>query len=153
MKIIAMMSILTIVLSCISQNADNANLVASNPYLIGKWTGEGRFLDRDFDKEIGVVKIEIEIGGDNTIQGKIGEAKLINTSIAEEKFGFSISGILDSKLKNGSDSKKDHLIVLLVLPEENREDATTSDANFHLKSNYTFDFTMRVGGVILTKEL
>jgi len=42
-------------------------------------------------------------------------------------------------------------LILFVVPEENREDMTTADANFHVKSNYTFDFGMRVGGVMLTK--
>jgi len=152
MKNLAMLFILTLLISCTGQNTMNENIIASNPYLIGKWTGEGRFLDQNLDKEIGAVKIEIEIKADNTILGKIGEANLINTSIEEEDFGFSILGILDSKLKDDSDLKKDHLIILLVLPEKNREDVITSDANFHLKSNYTFDFNMRVGGVILTKE-
>jgi len=147
------MFILILAISCNNQNTDNENLIASNPYLIGKWTGEGRFLDRDLDKEIGIIKIEIEIKEDNTIHGKIGEAKLVNTRIAEAKYGFEIRGKLDSKLKNGNDLKKNHLIILLVLPEENRKDVTTSDANFHLKSNYTFDFSMRVGDVILSKEL
>ena len=153
MKNLALMFILTLVISCVGQNTDKENLVASNPYLIGKWTGEGKFLNVDLDKEIGIVMIEIEIKEDNTILGKIGEAQLINTSIAEAKYGFEIKGKLDSKLKNDSDLDKDHLIILLVLPEENREDVTTSDANFHLKSNYTFDFSMQVGGVILAKEL
>lgn len=152
MKNLVMIFILTLAISCNSQNTDNGNLVASNPYLIGKWTGEGKFLDVDLNSEVGLVKIEIEIKEDNTILGKIGEAQLINTSITEAKYGFEIKGKLDTKLKKGSDLDKDHLIILLVFPEENREDKTSSDANFHLKSNYTFDFSMRVGGVILTKE-
>jgi len=152
MKNLTLMFILILAISC-NQKPDNKNLVASNPFLIGKWTGEGRFLDIDLNDEIGLVKIEIEIKEDNTILGKIGEAHLINTSIIEAKYGFEIKVELNSKLKKGSDLDKDHLIILLVLPEENRVDVATSDANFHLKSNYTFDFSMRVGGVILTKEL
>jgi hypothetical protein len=152
MKNLAMMFILILAISC-DQKPDNGNLVASNPFLIGIWAGEGRFLDIDLNNEVGVVKIEIEIKEDNTILGKIGEAQIINTSIIEAKYGFEIKGELDSKLKKGSDLDKDHLIILLVLPEENRVDVATSDANFHLKSNYIFDFSMRVGGVILKKEL
>lgn len=148
-----MVFILILVISCTGQHTEQENLVASNPYLIGKWTGEGRFLDVDLDKEIGIVMIEIEINEDNTILGKIGEAQLISTSIAVAKYGFEIKGKLDSKLKNDSDLDKDHLIILLVLSEENRYDVTSSAANFHLKSNYTFDINMRVGGVVLSKEL
>jgi len=152
MKNLAVFLILALAFSCDRQSTYNGKIVASNPYLIGKWIGEGKFLDVDLDKEIGSVKIEIEIKEDNTILGKIGEANLLNTSIGEVKYGFEIRGKLDSKLNQGSDLKKDCLIILLVLPEGNRQSVTKSDANFHLKSNFTFDFTMRVGGVILTKE-
>jgi hypothetical protein len=153
MKNLAMMFILILAISCIDQNTDKGNLIASNPFLIGKWTGEGIFFDMDINKEVGPIKIEIEIKEDNSILGKIGEAQLINTNIAEAKYGFDIKGELDSELKKGTDLNKDHLIILFVIPEENRQDVTKSDSNFHLKSNYTFDFSMRVGGVILTKDL
>ncbi len=151
MKNSALMLIFILAISC-NHKPDNGNSVASNPFLIGKWAGEGRFLDINLNNEVGVVKIEIEIKEDNTILGIIGEAQLINASITETKYGFEIKGKLDSELKKGSDLNKDHLIILLVIPEENRKDVTKSDANFHLKSNYTFDFSMRVGGVLLTKE-
>lgn len=152
MKDFASLLLLMLFISCGSQNTDNANIVASNPYLIGKWTGEGNFLDVNLNREVGLVKIEVEIKKDYTIHGKIGEAELIKTSITAAKYGFEIKGILNSKLKKKIDLDKDHLIILLVLPDKNRADASKSDANFHLKSNYTFDFSMRVGGVILTKE-
>ena len=152
MKNLAVMFILTLLISCVGKNTDNEILVASNPYLIGKWTGDGNFLDVDLDKEIGKIRVEIEIKEDNKILAKIGKAQLINTSIAESKYGFEIKGKLDSNLKDECDLDKDHLIILLVLPKQNKGDVLTSDANFHLKSNYTFDFSMRVGGVILTKE-
>ena len=153
MKNLAIMFILTLAISCNSQNTDEGNIVASNPYLVGKWTGDGKFLDVNLDKEIGIVKIQIEIKENNTILGKIGEANLVNTSITEAKYGFEISGKLDSKLKKESGLNKDYLIILFVLPKESRQDVTKSNANFQLKSNFAFDFSMQVGGVILTKEL
>ena len=143
---------LLLVMGC-SEMPSNDNLVADNPYLLGKWAGEGRFFDTDLNSEVGLVKIEIEINEDNAVDCKIGEALLINTSIAEAKYGFEIKGELDTKLKKGIELDKKYLIILLVLPEEGRSDVSMSDANFHLKSNYTFDFNMRVGGVKLTKEL
>ena len=85
MRNLAMMVIMPLVISCSDQNTDQENLVASNPYLIGKWTGEGNFLDVDLNKEYGKVILEIEIKEDNTIIGKIGEAQLTNTSMVEAK--------------------------------------------------------------------
>ena len=153
MKNSVIIFILILLISCSLQHENNENLVRSNFYLIGKWTGEGKFLDVNFDKEFGKVMIEIEIREDNTIIGKIGEAQINSKRIVEAKYGFEIRGILNSKLKNDKDFNKNRLVILLVLPDENREDVTRSDVNFHLKSNFIFDINMRVGGVILTKEL
>ena len=44
------------------------------------------------------------------------------------------------------------VIILMILLEENRTSISDIDANFHLKNNYAFDFTMKVGGVKLTKS-
>lgn len=151
MKYLSMLVLVILALSC-SQRSGNGDLVSTNPFLMGKWTGDGRFFDTDLNTEVGLVRIEIEIKGDSAIHGKIGEAQMINTSIAKAKYGFAIKGELDSKLKKGMDLDKKYLVILLVLPEEGRADVNTSDANFHLKSNYAFDLSMRVGGVMLTKE-
>ena len=155
MKNLGFIYFIALVISCTSQKSDNENLVASNPFLIGKWTGEGGFLNVDFNKEVGKVMLEIEINKDNTVSGKIGNARLMETSIKKVNYGFEIKGILDSRLDSrinkNKDLKKNHLIILLVTPIKNSNDVMVSDANFHLKSNYIFDFTMRVGGVLLTK--
>ena len=155
MKNLGLIFFIALVISCISQKSDNENLVASNPFLIGKWTGEGGFLDVDLDKEVGKVMLEIEIKKDNTVSGKIGDARLTETSIGKANYGFEIKGVLDSpldsRIKKNKDIKKNHLIILLVTPIKNNNDVMVSDANFHLKSNYIFDFTMSVGGVLLTK--
>ncbi|MDH3323218.1 MAG: hypothetical protein OEM04_09525 [Flavobacteriaceae bacterium] len=143
--------ILTLLISCVDKNMDQENIIDANPYLIGKWTGEGNFLDVKLNYEIGKVIIEMEIKEDHTIVGRIGDAKLVDTNIRKANFGFTIRGKLDSKFKKDSDLEKDHLIILLVLPEKDREKSTTSSANFHLKSNYIYDSSMRVGGVLLTK--
>ena len=157
MKNLGLISFIALVISCTSQKSDNENLVTSNPFLIGKWTGEGGFLDVDLDKEVGKVMLEIEIKKDNTVSGKIGDARLTETSIGKANYGFEIKGVfdspLDSRIKKNKDIKKNHLIILLVTPIKNNNDVMVSDANFHLKSNYIFDFTMRVGGVLLTKVL
>jgi hypothetical protein len=141
----------------VGQKSDDENVVASNPFLIGKWTGEGGFLDVDLNKEVGKVILEIEINKDNSVSGKIGDARLTKTSIEKADYGFEIKGVLDSSLdsriKKNKDVKKNHLIILLVTPFKNSKDEMVSDANFHLKTNYTFDFSMRVGGVLLTKVL
>ena len=141
-----------LVLSCTGQAAEKENVVAANPILIGKWTGEGRFLDVAVDKDLGKVPLEFQINKDNTVVGRIGDAKLTKTSIEKARYGFEIHGILDSSIKKNKAEKKDPLIILLVTPIKDKQGALVSDANFHLKSNYTLDPTMRVGGVMLKKQ-
>lgn len=141
-----------LVLSCTGQAAEKESVVAANPVLIGKWTGEGKFLDVALDKDLGKVPLEVEINKDNTVAGRIGDAKLTQTSIEKARYGFEIHGILDSRIKKNKAEKKDHLIILLVTPVKGKVGVRVSDANFHLKSNYGFDLTMRVGGVMLKKQ-
>ena len=138
--------------SCQPNNEKTDFIVENYPYLLGKWSGEGRFLDVDLHEKVGSVNLTVEIKEKDIITGSLGEANLKNTTINNAKYGFEIRGILDNKVESKMTLSKDHLIILFVLPKENRENVKLSDANFHLKTNYIFDFGMRVGGVILNKE-
>lgn len=106
----------------------------------------------DFAKSMGEVPVEIILAADNTISAKIGEAHLTEIEIAKAKFGIELRGVLDTKIKDAVDFDKDHVIFLLVLPDENLQKLELIDANFHVKTNYAFDFSMRVGGVMLRKQ-
>ncbi len=135
-------------ISCSSQQ--NNDLISSNQYLIGKWVGNGKFLDKNL-QHFGLVSFEIEIKKDNTITGKIGDALLIETAIKKAKNfnGFEVYGILDTKLKKDKELNRKHLIILLNLPKGQNEIINKIDADFHLKTNFTFDFGMKVGNVQL----
>lgn len=142
----------SLILSCTGMAAEIQSVAGANPTLVGKWTGEGRFLDVAVAKDLGKVPLEVEINKDNTVTGRIGDAKLTKTSIQKASYGFEIRGILDSRIQKGKAEKKDHLIILLVTPVKDKEGALISDANFHLKSNYVLDLGFRVGGVTLKKQ-
>lgn len=141
----------TLLLGC-SGPSQNKNIVESNPFLVGKWSGEGSFMDVKLDIDIGKIWIEFEIFDDNSVLGKIGDAKIINTKLYEADYGFEISGELSTKVKKGNDLDKDHIFILIVIRDNNVGDIKTSEANFHLKGNSIFDFDMKVGGVRLVKE-
>ena len=128
-----------------------SDVVLEHPFLIGNWSGEGHFLDIELDKEIGKVWVEFEILPDNSVRGKIGEARLVDTEIYPASYGFEIAARLDAPIKKGVDLDKDYLYILLVIPDNKAGNISSSDANFHLKSNTIFDFSMRVGGVTLKK--
>jgi hypothetical protein len=153
MKYLSILVVLTLAISCGPQGSNTEQIIESNPFLIGKWSGEGKFMDVDLNKEMGEISIIIEIKEENVILGKIGEATMTNTSIDKADYGFRIRGTLDSKVKSDYGLDKDKVVVLLVLPKENRANIDSSEANFHLKSNFVFDFGMRVGGVTLKKKI
>jgi|GEM_PF-1324625 len=140
-------------ISCDAQKPERENLTGSYPFLSGKWSGTGKFLDVGLAKELGNVDLYVEIRNDNTVLARIGNSSLLETSIEKTDKGFEIKGLLDKPLSNNKNVlKKDHLIILLVNPVQSGNGVFVSDANFHLKSNYTFDFSMRVGGVVLSRE-
>jgi hypothetical protein len=143
--------LLILLMSCTGSHEKNEKLIASNPYLIGTWKGEGNFFNMSLNASIGPVPFEFTIEKDNIVSGKVGDARLTKTSISKTGYGFEIRGILDVRIKKDHDLDRDHLIILLVMPEDNRDSVNFSDANFHLKNNYIFDFRMRVGGVGLNK--
>lgn len=132
--------------------SQSLSLVEANSYLIGEWSGEGKFLDTNIRDHFGALELSVLITQDGRVSATFDGLKLHNTTLRPANYGFEIRGTLDSFKKDGLDLKKDKLIILLVFPDENRSSITESDANFHLKSNFFFDFSMRVGGVILKKN-
>jgi hypothetical protein len=152
MRYIIKIMMVLLLLSCGQNGPSSDEIIDSNPYLIGNWTGVGGFMDMKFAKSMGDVPFNILITKDHEITGTIGEAQINNMKISVASYGFGIKGILNSTIKEGVDFDKDHIIILLVLPEDNRQNVSSSSANFHLKTNYIFDFSMRVGGVQLVKE-
>ena len=143
--------ILSVNASC--QIKDKEKIIQSDPFLAGKWSGEATFLDVKFNNEFGPVHIEIEIREDGSVSGQIGDASITKTSIKIVDYGFEIKGILDSKVKKDKNLNKNHLVFLFIVPKGSSNDLKNSESNFHLKSNYFFDFTMRIGKVNLTKTL
>ncbi|OIO99509.1 MAG: hypothetical protein AUJ98_11005 [Bacteroidetes bacterium CG2_30_33_31] len=151
MKNLNLILIITLLISCSSQKSNNDNLVENHAFLIGRWTGQGEFLDNGIKKTFGSIQFDIEIQNDNSISGKIGDAILTKASIKKAKYGFEIKGILDSEILKNKSLGKRHLIILIVETEGISKNMIIKDANFHLKKNYFFDISMRVGGLTLTK--
>lgn len=152
MKQFSLLCFFVFFISCGHDKSSPKEILDSHPYLIGEWSGVGGFMHVDFAKSMGEVPVEIILAADNTISAKIGEAHLTEIEIAKAKFGIELRGVLDTKIKDAVDFDKDHVIFLLVLPDENLQKLELIDANFHVKTNYAFDFSMRVGGVMLRKQ-
>jgi hypothetical protein len=138
-------------ISCNTQKLDTDKIINEHTFLIGIWTGEGNFLDVDLQNEIKSVPIRLQINPDHSIQASISKSKLSNISIQKAKYGFEIKGMLSNDITNGKASKKNHFVLLFIVPDHVDSTIRGVDANFHLKSNFAFDATMKVGGVTLRK--
>jgi len=144
--------LIALMLACNQDNSSTALILEKNPHLIGEWTGIGGFMDRDLSNKMKEVPVQIKIFSTDHISAKIGEAHLMEIELRKASYGIDLKGVLDKKIKDSIDFNKDHVIFLLVLPDENLQDLKVIDANFHVKTNYFFDFSMRVGGVMLKKQ-
>jgi len=152
MKQFFLLCFIVFLISCGHDKSSPKEILDSHPYLIGEWSGVGGFMHVDFAKSMGEVPVEIILAADYKISAKIGEAHLTKIEIAKAKYGIELRGVFDAKIKETIDFDKDHVIFLLVLQNENPQNLEVIDANFHVKSNYIFDFDMRVGGVMLRKQ-
>lgn len=140
-----------LLMSCNWISSENENIVAENSYLIGTWEGQGRLLDVDVTDKVGDIHIKIVIESDQNISLRVGDVIAENVKIEKANYGFGIFGELNEEISKTTPLDKSHIIVLLVLPKEDRDRTDLSLGNFHLKTNYFFDFSMRVGAVALQK--
>ncbi len=152
MKILYVALVALFIASCNWVSSKNENIVADNPYLVGTWEGQGRLMDTDVNEKIGDIKIKIVIDSDQKITLSVGEVMAENIKIERASYGFDIFGELHKEISTTYPLGKSYIIILLILPKEDRDKTDLSLANFHLKTNYFFDFSMRVGGVALEKH-
>lgn len=152
MKVFYIVLLALLLTSCNWRGSEDENIVDENPYLIGTWEGQGRLMDTDVTDKIGDIQISIMIESDQNITLSVGNVIAENVKIENANYGFGIFGELNTEISKAYPLEKSHVIILLVLPKENRDKTDLSLANFHLKTNYFFDFSMRVGGVALEKK-
>lgn len=117
----------------------------------GQWVGEGWFLDVKLDREYGRFPLVITIHPDNTVDGNVGAARVMEGVVRERTSDFVVQGRLTGPVfEQGSlpAEDKDCLIILIELDEN----GSFKDGNIHLKTNFRFDLTMRVGGLTLARS-
>ena len=141
-----------LVFACDNFQKGDKHIVASHPFLVGVWEGQGWLLDTDVSEKMGEISFSVNIESDEKIEISIGNTFVIDPKIKKAGFGFEIFGILNSEINDEVHLNKTHLIILLVIPSDNSDKMSNSLADFHLKTNYMFDFSMRVGGVHLKKQ-
>ena len=112
--------------------------------LAGHWVGDGRFFNVAFQAEFGYVPFDLQIQSDLTLTGTVGAAHIQPTPARVERDRIDYYATLQGELRSGSDFRKDHLVLLVAVA-----DGDKLVADFHLKSNFVWDWTMRPGVVEL----
>jgi hypothetical protein len=145
-RMIVLLLALPVFLACAHlQESDDVD-----PVVHGSWVGEARFYDRHLKEEYGKFPVAIEIHSDNSVSGTVGGAILGEGVIKSRRDDFLIQADLIGQIFDAGSlpgEKKDTVVFILMPPG----DAST-DGDFHLKTNLTFDFKMRAGELKLSRS-
>jgi len=118
----------------------NANATPP-PSIAGHWVGDARLFDKALRAQTAPLATDLRIDQDFAISGRIGEAQIprnLPVSVTAKRVEYRV--ILPGPVKNIPQLNKSHLIIIIT-----RNDGDTLNADFHLKSRFSFDLTMRVG--------
>lgn len=138
-KLLVALALLLATIGCCAVSTKRA---PPSPALLGAWSGEARFLDRDLASEYGTFAVELELAPDGSATGTVGAATLVDGRVTERETEFLVEARLEGDVfATGSlpPQEKTHAALVLALPKEGR-----ALGNLHLKSNPVFDFTLRV---------
>jgi len=121
------------------------------PEIRGDWVGEGHFYDRDLAAEYGNFPVRLEVHDDDSVTGTLGAARLERGVVRSRPEDYIVRAELAGPVFPGGSlpaEEKDCAIFLL----QPRGDAIAG-ADVHLKTDFGFDFSMRVGGPDLAREV
>ena len=116
---------------------------------IGDWYGEGHFYNVNLSAELGILRFTLRVTADMKISGSVGNAEFVDTEIEVDEWndGYMIKGTVTGKIFPNNEFHKKRITVLL---KDVHDDVIVGD--FHLASNFIFDFSMRPGEITLRKN-
>ncbi|MBT3227911.1 MAG: hypothetical protein HOD43_06335 [Candidatus Marinimicrobia bacterium] len=116
---------------------------------IGDWHGEGHFYNVNLSAEVGLVRFTLRVTPDMEITGSVGNAEFVDAEIEIDDWndGYKIQGTIVGPIFPNSEFHKKRMTLLL---KEVQDDITIGD--FHLASNFIFDFSMRPGEITLRRN-
>ena len=115
--------------------------------LVGRWAGSGTFFNRDLHAKVGPVPFVAEFTTESAGTGRVGQAVLQDVRVVRSMRDYvEVRAKLSGFIGQDPALAKDRLVLVIT-----KLDATTIQAEFHLKSNFTFDPRMREGRVTLRR--
>lgn len=114
--------------------------------LVGRWAGAGRLFDVKVQAEHGPMPLRLQIAPDLTLTGTVGGVAIRPSQGKPVNERIDFHAHLDGPVRPEGALKKDHLVLLVT-----QADGQAMQADFHLKTNFSWDFSMRVGHLVATK--
>jgi hypothetical protein len=114
--------------------------------LAGHWTGAGRFYNIEFQKQHGPIGFDLTISPDLVLSGTVGGAAVQPAKGERNGKQVDFKVLLVGAVKPGLDPGKDHLVLIFTEASD-----VAASGDFHLKSNFTLDLTMRPGAIELKR--
>lgn len=115
--------------------------------LVGNWVASGRFYNQAFQHEFGSVDFDLQIDKDWTLRGHVGSSSITPVKPTLEGQTIVYAATLQGAIRPGSSFAKDRLVLLLTSAEGGK-----ISGDFHLKSNFIFDWSMRPGEFVATRK-
>ena len=114
--------------------------------LIGRWSGTGTFFSADLRKKVDSIPFELEIGSDRLGKGRLGGVALSEVLVKPNRNYVEIRGRLARPISSDPVLAKDRLVLVITGLGD-----STMNTEFHLKTNFVYDVTMREGRVVLAR--
>ncbi|HEX6048702.1 MAG TPA: hypothetical protein VFZ21_05530 [Gemmatimonadaceae bacterium] len=114
--------------------------------LFGRWSGTGTFFSADLRKKVDSIPFELEIDPDRAGKGRVGEVLLSDVLVKPNRNYLEVRGRLARPISSDPALDKDRLVLVITELGD-----STMNAEFHLKTNFVYDLTMREGRVALTR--
>ncbi len=122
----------------------NANAKSNEPHapeIVGTWTAEARFFDREVRNKVGQLEARLIFDPDLTLKGQFGNSEMTPTRPKiQTSTQLQYHVLLKQSLSSFPEFRNPHLVVIVTL-----KGLQPIDADFHLKSRFGFDPKMRVG--------
>lgn len=114
---------------------------AAQSRIVGSWTADARLFDKRIRARATPLEAKLSFSEDHALSGRIGDADIPPTrphSKSPKKLMYRV--LLPRPVRDLDELRKDHMIIIVTLGA-----GVTLDADFHLKSRFGFDPTMRAG--------
>ena len=133
---------LNLCLALVAFNAYPQTVV--QPEFAGRWKADARLFDKHIRAQANPLPAELVFDQDFTLSGKVGDASVPPTkplSITSSRVEYRIT--LNKPVRDIAELNKLRMVVIV-----SRGPAGALDADFHLKSRFGFDHSIRVGHFI-----